>query len=265
MTTGTFPTWTSCVAASTATLPWLCESRVSVTSLQPFTPPASLMSRNAISTDFAPAWPYSPAGPVSSMTTPTVISQSCACAKLAVASKAGRGVSDKSTLAHDNPSRSLRGTSVVLVCFHPGFLQMAPLRRRAAPPDWQGKARSTACGSSVPSRYCCSVYSSKTASSPAQIARGSSTDDREIGPAGCRARRSIHGDHRIALVDRSVRRDHAEVRPDRRLDVAKSPRRLALRATMPRRRRAARRLPATRYRRAKRIVLMRPACSDCTS
>ncbi len=54
---GTFFTWTSWVATSTATLPWLCASRVSVTSLQPPTPPASLMSRNAISTDLAPAWP----------------------------------------------------------------------------------------------------------------------------------------------------------------------------------------------------------------
>ena len=44
------------------------------------TPPASLMSRKAISTDLTPAWPYSPAGPVSSMTTPTVISQSAALA-----------------------------------------------------------------------------------------------------------------------------------------------------------------------------------------
>ena len=38
------------------------------------------MSRNAISTDLAPAWPYSPAGPVSSMTRPTVMSQSAAMA-----------------------------------------------------------------------------------------------------------------------------------------------------------------------------------------
>ena len=43
------------------------------------------MSRNAISTDLAPAWPYSPAGPVSSMTTPTVISQSAASAGAASA------------------------------------------------------------------------------------------------------------------------------------------------------------------------------------
>ena len=81
MTTGTFLSWTSCVAASTATAPALWLSRVSVASLQPWTPPASLMSRNAISTDLAPAWPYSPAGPVSSMTTPTVILQSWALAE----------------------------------------------------------------------------------------------------------------------------------------------------------------------------------------
>ena len=78
MMTGTFFTWTSWVATSTATLPWLCELRVSATSLQPCGPPASLRSRNAISTDLAPAWPYSPAGPVSSITTPTVIVQSAA-------------------------------------------------------------------------------------------------------------------------------------------------------------------------------------------
>ena len=36
MMTGTLPICTSCVAASTATLPWLCESRVSATSLQPY-------------------------------------------------------------------------------------------------------------------------------------------------------------------------------------------------------------------------------------
>ncbi len=70
MMTGTWRTWTSCVAASTARVPVLWESRVSATRSQPWAPPAALRSRNAISTDFAPACPYSPAGPVSSITTP---------------------------------------------------------------------------------------------------------------------------------------------------------------------------------------------------
>ncbi len=76
MITGTCSTCTSCVAASTATVPTLWLSRVSVFSAQPCAPAAALRSRKAISTDFAPAWPYSPAGPVSSMTTPTVTAQS---------------------------------------------------------------------------------------------------------------------------------------------------------------------------------------------
>ena len=57
MMTGTFLMLTSCVAWSTATVPWLWLSRVSVESLQPSAPLASLKSRNAISTDLAPAWP----------------------------------------------------------------------------------------------------------------------------------------------------------------------------------------------------------------
>src|SRR5262249_42628907 len=51
-------------------------------------PPASLKSWNAISTDLAPAWPYSPAGPVSSMTRPMVMSQSAASAGKAEAPSA---------------------------------------------------------------------------------------------------------------------------------------------------------------------------------
>ena len=62
----------------------LCESRVSATSVQPCAPPAAFMSRNAISTDFAPACPYSPAGPVSSITTPMGIVHSAARAGAAV-------------------------------------------------------------------------------------------------------------------------------------------------------------------------------------
>ena len=92
MTTGTCLIWTSCVAASTASVPVLCESRVSVTTVQPWAPPAALRSRNAISTDFAPAWPYSPAGPVSSITTPTGIVQPAAWAGRAAASRAASDV-----------------------------------------------------------------------------------------------------------------------------------------------------------------------------
>src|SRR5689334_5856701 len=90
---GTFLTWTSWAATSTATLPWLWLSRVSVRSLQPLmTPPASLMSRNAISTDLAPAWPYSPAGPVSSITSPTVMSQSAALTAAGMRARPARAV-----------------------------------------------------------------------------------------------------------------------------------------------------------------------------
>jgi len=72
MMAGTRLISTSCLAASTATAPWLWASRISATSLQPPGPPASFRSRNASSTDLAPAWPNWPAGPVSSITTPTV-------------------------------------------------------------------------------------------------------------------------------------------------------------------------------------------------
>src|SRR3954468_22503895 len=124
MMTGTFLTWTSWVAASTATLPWLWESRVSVTSLQPpSTPPASLMSRNAISTDLAPAWPYSPAGPVSSMTRPTVTSQS-AIAAPAPTSKAAAAVA-VNRIFFPNIEAPL---NPVGLCdgLQPGLLQMNP-------------------------------------------------------------------------------------------------------------------------------------------
>nr|WP_281177555.1 hypothetical protein [Rubellimicrobium mesophilum] len=57
MMTGTCPMSTSCRAWSTATLPWLWLSRVSGTSWQPSTPPASLRSWKAISTALAPACP----------------------------------------------------------------------------------------------------------------------------------------------------------------------------------------------------------------
>src|SRR5215472_3068772 len=62
----------TCLTTSTATVPWLWESRVSATSLQPAMGPASFRSRKASSTALAPAWPNWPAGPVSSMTTPMV-------------------------------------------------------------------------------------------------------------------------------------------------------------------------------------------------
>ena len=115
MITGTFLMLTSCVAWSTATLPWLWLSRVSVTSLQPPTPPASLKSRNAISTDLAPAWPYSPAGPVSSMTRPTVMSQSAAKRRQRRSRRA--------------PSATVRGKKHVSSCAFPSVV--GPLR---APP-----------------------------------------------------------------------------------------------------------------------------------
>ena len=57
MITGTFRMLTSCVAWSTATLPWLWLSRMSATMSHPPTPPASLKSRSAISAALAPAWP----------------------------------------------------------------------------------------------------------------------------------------------------------------------------------------------------------------
>src|SRR5690348_2326659 len=75
MITGTFLISTSCLATSAATLPWLWASRVSASSVQPLTPPAAFMSRSASSTDFDAFWPYSPAGPVSSITTPMVVVQ----------------------------------------------------------------------------------------------------------------------------------------------------------------------------------------------
>ena len=42
MMTGTCRTWTSCVAASTARVPVLCESRVSATRAQPWAPPGGV-------------------------------------------------------------------------------------------------------------------------------------------------------------------------------------------------------------------------------
>jgi len=76
MITGTFLISTSCLATSAATLPWLWASRMSRASAQPAAPPASLMSLTASSTALEAFWPYSPAGPVSSMTTPIVVVQS---------------------------------------------------------------------------------------------------------------------------------------------------------------------------------------------
>src|SRR4030095_4708972 len=63
MMAGTRLISTSCLAASTATAPWLWASRISAVSWQPPGPAASLRSRKAISTDLAPAWPNWAAGP----------------------------------------------------------------------------------------------------------------------------------------------------------------------------------------------------------
>ena len=85
---------TSWRAWSTATEPWLCESRRSMASWQPATPPASFSSLKASSTDFAAAWPKRPAGPVSSTTTPTVWVQDCAAAATG-RSPAARAAADR--------------------------------------------------------------------------------------------------------------------------------------------------------------------------
>src|SRR5258706_10611754 len=76
MISGTFLISTSCLATSAATAPWLWASRMSAASVQPAAPPASLMSFSASSTALDAFWPYSPAGPVSSITTPMVVVQS---------------------------------------------------------------------------------------------------------------------------------------------------------------------------------------------
>ncbi len=135
MMTGTFFTCTSCVAASTATLPWLWLSRVSVTRSQPRTPPAALRSRKAISTDLAPAWPYSPAGPVSSMTRPTVILQSAALAMPAAEIRPRAVVTERSVFFMIVPlvRYDFYFYAVILSglrCLQPGFLQMPPLDAR---------------------------------------------------------------------------------------------------------------------------------------
>src|SRR5688572_7800565 len=83
MIAGTFFRSTSWRAWSTATVPWLCESRRSNASRQPATPPvpaALFNSLNASSTDFDAAWPKRPAAPVSSTTTPIVCAHDGACA-----------------------------------------------------------------------------------------------------------------------------------------------------------------------------------------
>ena len=82
MMAGTRLISTSCLAASTATVPWLWASRISAARRQPAGPPASFRSRKASSTAFAPACPNCPAGPVSYITTPIVIVH-CAAAALA--------------------------------------------------------------------------------------------------------------------------------------------------------------------------------------
>src|SRR5260221_7399264 len=43
MITGTFLISTSCLATSAATLPWLCASRISASSVQPLAPPAAFI------------------------------------------------------------------------------------------------------------------------------------------------------------------------------------------------------------------------------
>ena len=73
MMAGTRLISTSCLAASTATVPWLWASRISAASRHPATPPASFRSRKASSTAFEPACPNWPAGPVRDITTPIVV------------------------------------------------------------------------------------------------------------------------------------------------------------------------------------------------
>ena len=86
MIAGTRLISTSCLATSTATVPWLWASRISAARRQPAGPPASFRSRKASSTAFDPAWPNCPAGPVRDITTPIVVVH-CAAATLA----AGQG------------------------------------------------------------------------------------------------------------------------------------------------------------------------------
>src|SRR5215470_13710581 len=82
---------------------------MSASSVHPLTPPAALMSRSASSTDFDAFWPYSPAGPVNSMTTPIVVVH---------AAEPTRGVSEtasaRATAAVD-VIRLMRPPSVVLL------------------------------------------------------------------------------------------------------------------------------------------------------
>ena len=140
------------------------------------TPPASLMSRNAISTDLAPACPYSPAGPVSSMTRPTLISQSAAWATLAIASKRRCGRDQYACLLITSPLRSLR-TSSITSPLRSRFPADGAIRRRTAPPDWRLKARSTACGSTGRHDTVARCIPARRRPSPAQIVRWSSTVD----------------------------------------------------------------------------------------